>query len=242
MISIVSSTARPLLWLDFYKHLGTNKVDFEVIFVGPNEPDFQLPSNMRFIKSPVKPAQCVEIGTRAANGDYLLVTADDLFFQDPHPLDTLLEDFLSYENDKLMLSSGYAWYSPTAPEGYVKLGPDFHKSPEIDGKHYILPVGFTIRRDYYRYLGGVDRRFIALYWDLDLCYRVIRDGGITALSRVTAVEVVVAGVLCLEYQGIDMNQTLHGLWGDDFIRKSPVEPFDDYNILTESQGPKGRWV
>jgi hypothetical protein len=99
-----------------------------------------------------------------------------------------------------------------------------------------------IRRDYYRYLGGVDRRFIALYWDLDLCYRVVRDGGITALSRVTVLEVATVSVLCGEYQGIDRDQTLHGLWGDDFIRKSPVEPFDDYNILTESQGPKGRWV
>jgi len=31
MISIVSSAVRLLLWLDFYRHLGTNKDDYNIL-------------------------------------------------------------------------------------------------------------------------------------------------------------------------------------------------------------------
>ena len=57
-ISIIGTAARPENWLSLYRSLGSDDVSFEIVFVGPNEPDYELPSNFRFIKSNVKPMQC----------------------------------------------------------------------------------------------------------------------------------------------------------------------------------------
>lgn len=60
-ISLFGSVHRPHLWMDLYRSIGDNSISFEIVFVGPNDPDFELPSNFKFIKSYVKPTQCIEI-------------------------------------------------------------------------------------------------------------------------------------------------------------------------------------
>ena len=246
IISIVSSAARPELWVEFYERIGINNIDFELIFVGPNSPDYMLPDNFNFVKSQVKPVQCFEIAARISVGKYLIMLADDMFFETDNPLDKLYQDYLSYNTDKLMLSCGYSQYFSSGIPRIFEA--DFHKFIDSKNNEIVMPVGLMIDRKYYRHLGGLDRNFIALYWDLDLCFRVVEDGGITALSNVIIkdIDILNCGGLYSEFYQIDQFQTLSRIWpflpNTPFKRTTPLEPFIDDNILIVSQGPKGRWI
>jgi hypothetical protein len=223
-----------------YSNIQETNLPFEIVFVGPNAPDFILPKNFKFIQTNVKPVQCVEIAARAAKGKYLVPTADDCFFDIQNPLTKLYNSFLLYENSKLILSCKYF----TEESGR-------HIHAGILVNKVYLPVGFMIEKDYWLQLGGLDRNFIALYWDLDLCFRIVVDGGITALSDVQIIEKFYKEAdtgtsLFAEYYPEDKNTTLQRLWpmfcyNNQFKRTAPLEPFTDFDILTESQGPKGRW-
>jgi len=251
-ISILASAARPDLWIDWYKSIGENQVPFEVIFVGPNKPGFQLPDNFYFIESHVKPVQCWEIATRNASGECLIHIGDDMFFEFPNSLDTLYKDFLSYNTEKLMLSL-------QLKQAFTKVGTKVEMLIHGRHSHYtggsfsdkvIMPTGFIMSNNYYRYLGGVDRNFISIYFEVDLCLRVIEDGGLTELSDVCTVEQIFrcnTKSLYTAYEYADREITLKRLWPmfnihAKFKRSTILEPFSDYKILTESQGPKGQWV
>ena len=89
-ISIIGIAARPENWPNRYRSLDFNDVSFEIVFVGPNEPDYELPPNPRFIKSNVKPMQCLEITSRNTSGELAMYCiADDYTFVTPRPLDRL---------------------------------------------------------------------------------------------------------------------------------------------------------
>ena len=44
-IGIVSSAHRPQNWMGLYKSIGQNELEFELVFVGPNPPDYELPKD-----------------------------------------------------------------------------------------------------------------------------------------------------------------------------------------------------
>ena len=248
IISIVISGARPNLWLDLCRSIGKNRISFELIFVGPNPPEYQLPNNVFFVKTSTKPVQCFEIGIRLAQGNYLLFLADDTFFCAEHPLDSLYKEYLAYHSEKLMLSCRYGEGEGTY---FTKEFPaeNHLASSDLINPVY-MPVGFLIAKDYVISLGGLDRNFIALYWDLDLCFRVVEDGGITRLSNVWLVEQKKKHnniFMYTTFSCIDKDKTLKGLWpmfgnSNNFKRTKLLEPFTDYKILEESQGLKGKWL
>ena len=249
IISILGSAARPNLWLDWYRSIGDNQVSFEVIFVGPNKPDFQLPDNFYFIESYVKPSQCIEIAARNASGECIIHIGDDMFFESPNPLDTLYTNFLSYNAEKLMLSCRLR--CSNAKDRIKTYDKAIHFPRGATTEDVVMPAGFLMYSSYYKYLGGADINFIAIYFDVDLCLRVIEDGGITKLSDIYTVEHVfrcdTTKSLYAAYHIIDREITLKRLWPmfnihTEFKRSAILEPYIDTNILTESQGPKGRWV
>ena len=77
-LSIICSSRRPYLWQDVHKQIHSEKINYELIFIGPFKPRFKLPTNCRFIHSIVKPAQCFEIGCRSSAGDFLALFTDDI--------------------------------------------------------------------------------------------------------------------------------------------------------------------
>ena len=92
-IGLYCSAIRPHLWMNLYNNLkNTNKSEFEIMFVGNVIPEFELPPNMKFIYSNVKPAQCWYIAATRVDGDYLINVADDLLFSDG-ALDDILRTF-----------------------------------------------------------------------------------------------------------------------------------------------------
>ena len=90
-VSLVMSSIRPWLWKRLMTSLVENDINIEVIFVGdclPTEDYSFIGDNIsyEFIYSRVKPAQCYEIGFRAAQGEIVHWTADEAIYS-PHALD-----------------------------------------------------------------------------------------------------------------------------------------------------------
>lgn len=237
IISLFAPGIRTDLWLKLYSSLMGNTVPFELILVGNRQPNFELPRNFRFIYSPVKPAQCLEIGARYAVGELLMEVADDLVFKNGDALDKIYALYKNLNNDKTLIAPRW-----------------FTGGKEMTGTAGILDVwpcslGFVIKRELWKELGGIDRRFIATVSDFDIELRVRALGGNIIICRDAIVEETHVGLgplgsLWTEY-GVHDDSLLHSLWVKDGVvkdRLSPVEPFTDDNILLISQGNKGRWV
>lgn len=238
-ISIYGSAYRPELWMRFYDSIGKNDISFEIIFAGPNEPTFTLPDNFKFIKTDVKPAQCVEIAARQTRADLIMDVADDTVFLQEHPLDMLYETYISYNNPKLMLSCRFAMNGNN-------LSRTWHKFVYKDMSSPTVPVSGLVSRQLYIDMGGIDKNFVAVMFPLDIAMRIYALGGDIVLSDVFINEIRGSKGVCQEFWNCD-RPLLDRLWPNvnkdgPFNRTAPVEPFLDKNILIESQGPKGRWV
>jgi len=243
IISLFGSAIRTDLWLRLYASLMNNLVPFELVLVGDHKPDFELPHNLRFIYSPVKPAQCFEIGARYSLGG-LIIPIEDAFIFSDGALDSLYKQFTSLINDKTIVScryflSGndctgnchYFWGQPSSP---------------------IAPVCPLIKKDLWMKLGGADRRFITSYFDVDMAMRIYEIGIEAIINKDAYVEEVhkptklQARRLVEEYGFHFDRPLLDSFWVKDGktvkTRLSPVQPFADDGILTISQGAKARWL
>ncbi|MCU0666047.1 MAG: hypothetical protein MUF05_03020 [Candidatus Omnitrophica bacterium] len=241
-ISIISSAHRPQNWMNLHKSIGDNQIDFELVFVGPNPPSFNLPRNFRFIKSLVKPTQCLEIAFRSTMSDLVMCMADDCIFKTPKPLDVLYEKYQSYHSDKIIVSCRYMMDGEEQPSSCSHFFANDINSP-------IVPLSGLMSRKLWIKVGGIDRNFIGIMWDLDIAMRVHALGGSVILSDVFLDEDkgkrTAGSALCEEFWRHDRG-LLEDLWVKNgkvnFNRANPVvESFHDLNILTESQGPRGRW-
>ena len=245
-ISIFAPAIRPQNWMDLYKSIGENDVEFELVFVGPNQPDYRLPNNFRFIRSLVKPTQCLEIALRNTTADLVMNMADDCMFKGSRPLDRLYETYKNYNNDKIILSCKYMLNgedrSDTAYFSYSKEG-----TGTYDKSSPVMPLCGLMSRNLLMSIGGLDKNFIAIMWECDIAMRVHALGGDVILSDVFLEEdkdKSAGSELCNEFWEHDRG-LLESLWTKNgkihFCRTKPVESFDDLNILKASQGPRGRW-
>jgi hypothetical protein len=239
-ISIFASANRPQNWLDLYESVGENYVEFEIVFVGPVEPNFLLPDNLHFIKSLVKPAQCAEIAFRNTRGDLVMNIADDCFFVTKNPLDNLYECYKNHGNDELIVSCRYVLNGQDQSDKAHRFCVDSVNSP-------LVPLGGLMSSKLFRDLGGIDRNFIAVMWDLDIAMRVHALKGTVILSDVYLDEEKSRGAgstLCSDWWNHD-RLLLESLWTNSrevhLERAKPVETFSDYRIMEVSQGPRGRW-
>ena len=239
-ISIFASAHRPQNWMNLYKSIGDNQVDFELVFVGPNPPDYQLPKNFRFIRSFVKPAQCTEIAARNTTASLIMDIADDCEFVTPQPLDKLYNFYRTCNSDKVIVSSRMM----TNGEDQSHFA---HRFLVKDDSGLLIPVCGLMSKKLYHDLGGIDRNFVATMWPLDIAMRVHGLGGRVVLSDVYINEDrnrSAGSNLCNEYWERD-RVFLESLWMTNgkvsLDRKSSIEPFSDVNILNASQGPRGRW-
>ncbi len=250
-ISCFGPGIRPDRWIGLYNSLNTSKVDFDLTILGPNEPDFKLPDNLHYIKTNVKPAQCAEIGFRSTQSEFAMPVADDEIFSDG-ALDTLLSEFNSLGNDKSLVSCRFKLQGKDISEGALGA----NKFYVWDQSSPLAETCPLMKRESWKAVGGVDRRFIGLYWDLDLFLRVkVRAQHPGLLSRSVTVEEVGNAYgggehsLYMKYGPPYDRRMLDSFWtvpptGTGAIQKhrlSPVESYEDKDILTITQGPKGEW-
>jgi hypothetical protein len=223
-VSIVATAHRPENWMVVYDSVITN-LNIEFIFVGPNTPKYDLPSNFKFIKSKVKPTQCVEIAIRAAIGKYIMIFADDLVFETPCSLDELRSSLEATQSEFAISGCRYKNRGIIEPDSMLRFIDGDESSP-------IMPLGGLMRRSALQKIGSIDRRFVAVSYDLDYIF-VHEVQALRGTSR-----------LFNENWKPD-RELLNSLWmiDDEFspVRLGEVESFQDVDILRFSQGPRGHW-
>jgi len=258
-VSIVASAARVQAWDRFYNSLKGNSYNWEVIFVGPVPPLNDMPENFRWIKATAKPAQCYEIGFRAAKGELIHWSADDADYvksRTPNGIDVAYDYYKMHKDYKFIVAM-----RPFEDGGDVwSFHHFFGGAPQTPT---MAPFGL-MSKQFLTELGGYDKHFISGQSENDLVMRGLEAGGRVGVCMDATLwvhhgsthakvnifrkyytwdrQVLENAWLPSGYGSYtDKNQN----WNPAFISKTrlkPVEPFieqDDW--LTVSQGEKGDW-
>lgn len=259
--SIFGTCNRPHLWQWLYDTLSMNKTRFEIIFVGNAEPNFTLPDNFHFIYSNVKPVQCEYIASAMCSGEVMQEFADDCHLI-PFGIDMLYEEYKKQNDYKCIIAPRYiaTLETPNSIDDIQKIcdaAPSSLHSPDLrltygDLNSPSVCVAGVISNQFFRELGGYDRRFIIGHADLDMQIRAQMCGGrIIYKDNIWLAE---RKDLCPNWRnGITKNYTTEGnimlrnLWFDsngNFSQKrlDEVKFFEENDaILIQSQGPRGQW-
>lgn len=249
-ISIFASAIRINLWREQLESLEKNTVDWELVYVGPKQPDFNHP-RLKWYFSEVKPSQCCEAARRFCTGDILHWTADDAIypagllddiariFEINSKHENIIVACETIENDKLCKYDSFTLYD------------NERNSP------LMVPFGF-IRKSYMDRIGGWDSRFVCGQYENDFMMRAHKDGCV--VIPYFAKHIVADHVnkhtnkhsSFSEWHGHG-RKILYDLWTvEGFLshgqvgtilkeRKEPLRPFSDIGILTKSQGESGPW-
>lgn len=258
-ISLVGPSIRPELWGQFCDSLKNNKIEWEVIFVGPKGPVCDLPSNFRYIHATVKPSQCTHIAFMEAKGKYVSLTADDARYFTPDgngALDNMVEFIEKFPASEHYKKDRIAY-------GFRMFEDSF--CVESSQTHYLVPKDksplttspllypfFVINWASYIELGGYDIRFICGQAENDFLLRVVNKYGSTANSLCPTAMVWAdhdSGhdnkSKFREYHTAESN-ILREFWLKNGIyenlRYMNLLSYDYKNdICTKSQGNKGEW-
>jgi hypothetical protein len=169
LLSIFGSGIRINSWEILYNSLTKSSVPFELIIVGDKVPTFSLPDNFHYIYSKVKPAQCAEIAARYTTGELIMNVADDLVFSDS-ALNEMCNLYEKNYSQNLIVSN-------RLKRGNVIYGDEMHKFLDIVDGSPLIPMSTLMSKKLWNTLGGIDRRFTALFWDLDIAMRTLEIGG-----------------------------------------------------------------
>jgi len=168
--------------------------------------------------------------------------ADDVLFTTEHPLDKY---YKAYKDAGIENTVASAEYGNKMLAGWNRFFGHDNDSP-------IIPFCGLIPTKLWRDLGGLDSKFIAVSWDLDLAMRIFAVGGQVVMAGVFIDESIEmpgkprsrGSTLDRDYRGID-RVLLDKLWSKDgkvhFNRTAKMVPFNDEGILVRSQEPQGRW-
>lgn len=239
--SICASAFRPAQWEETYNSLKDNKLEWELIYAGPNPPNFTLPDNFIYIQTNVKPAQCYEIAFRRATGELIHWTADDTTYP-PYALDEVYNFYKSFNNNKLVVAFRTIEDNRDITEVHRLRGRDL-SAPRM------APFG-VMNREFFKELGGYDRRFICGQSENDVVMRVYEAGGKLEISKIP---VYVnhqkshhsSGTVFRAGYFVEDRKVLEGSWIKEGIiqskRLDKFEPFEDKDILTITQSQRGKW-
>lgn len=244
VVSIISPAIKVHYWDEFYRFFKTNNLPWEIVFVGPKKPVHKLASNHRHIRGNWKPAQCLEIAAREAQGEYVMIVPDDVRLHQE--------------------SMDWSWYWRQHLPPYSVVGVRYqrpHKRVEDNEQALLLPkeilspitpICGLVKRSEWLELGGLDRQFVSSFADVDLFMRMRQRGGNMfinpngiAYERDTRDD---TGRLAKRFKRIDYRYLID-LWVDDddgrlTFRKErlePFQPFDHKTILKGDQGNVRGW-
>jgi len=174
---------KPENWMMCYDSLcsDTRDVDVEMVIAGPVAPDYKLPSNINYIKTNnIKPSQCAEIARRNAQGDYIVIIADDVVFVEGS-MNSLYLDYMKKmeksDEPRIVLAKSIdeqaykqKRFDRVVDNFVYRRGGLIRHSPNVS-LHVAL-----IDRKFFDQIGGIDNRFLAVYWDMDLALRFFQLG------------------------------------------------------------------
>lgn len=129
---------------------------FDIVFCGPNEPLFDLPSNCYFIKDRGSPARCANRASQNGNGELVLLGSDDATFL-PGSIDYLLDYYYSLPQEyKLVCAIKYGEANTWMEEEYWKMA--YHEPIRLGGipNNAYMMLNSVSRREYWLEMGGYD--------------------------------------------------------------------------------------
>ena len=166
LVSLFGSGIRTHRWEGLYNSLTKSSVPFELIIVGNKVPEFSLPKNFHYIYSKVKPAQCSEIAARYTTGELIMNIADDLLFSD-NALKEMCNLYEKNASEDLIVSNRLT-------RGKKIYGDEMHRFLSTVPGSPLIPLSTLMSKKLWIKLGGIDRRFTALFWDLDIAMQQIK--------------------------------------------------------------------
>jgi len=260
-IGVYCSSKRPYLWGGLYQTLTTNNVNFNLCIAGPNPPIEPLPGNMKYIQTNVKPAQCWFIAAQNTVGDYVMNIPDDMILSHGclDDMTKLISGDMTISSPELIPHGNMInkkkenHYLMWDARGYVKGDPrDNYTNKRCTGT--ILPLLSPIpllsfmRKETFNNI-GIDKQYVAMWWNLDMSLELISRGGKIIISENSYGYEFRGGgdkgSLCqipddiFYYNDMWIDQAIIG--GPDkkvrTTRKEPIDPLV-YNetVLTVSQG------
>jgi hypothetical protein len=262
--SLIAPSIRPHLWKQFYNSIQHTEINYEVIFIGPLPPIENLPVNVRWIESTVKPSQCTHIGFLEAKGEIISLTADDAQYFSPNNISAIdnmysfIMNFPKKDNyNPQKIAYGFRMFEDkfcieTTNTHYLTINKNSSVSQPL-----LYPF-FAIYKDLYMEIGGYDNRFICGQAENDFLLRITEKYGNT-ISSVCPTAMVWAdhedhknSGKFREYHKIE-NTTLRDLWllyshevpdGKYVSRRldTTIKSYiNDDTLYSKSQGECGEW-
>lgn len=233
-ISAYASAIRTDRWMEMYEKITSeNTAKIEFVFVGPYTPDYTLPDNFRFTQSNFKPGQCFEIAARQSTGKALLQLADDIEYT-PGAIDLMFNEYIK-DPEHIMASCHY-WLLDTNLSNCQ----NFEGSPLAESHGWPnLPVCGLYDREIHYKIGGADKRFWAVQWELDMYNRLYVHGLRTVMVDGICREVIQEHHLCNTLGKFSPDRgTLLAIWENfgnfNIHRKDAVQSYDE-NIMSVEQ-------
>jgi hypothetical protein len=234
-ISAYLSSIRPYRWMRIHEMLSSAGLSFEIVIVGPNDPDFSLPKEIKFFKSDVKPSQCFHAAATMSEGEALLQIVDDIEYQDGG-IQAMFKAVMETDNE--MATCQYF------QNGHSNV---YHQniSGSIMNLCYLplLPVCGLYRRNVYSEIGGLDKRFNGVMGELDLYMRMSVAGYSTKFvnficNENTDYQKKEDSSLCGKFWNQDRPRFID-LWSTSGnlypIRKDIVRKYSNVDLLTVNQ-------
>lgn len=177
--SLICPSIRPQYWKEFCDSLKDNVLDWEVLFIGPNGPIEELPSNARWIKTFVKPSQCTHIGFMEAKGEYASITADDAVYFSPNhkgALDNMYNFIKNFPENIDYNKYKIAYAFRMFEDDFCAETTYTHR---LNENFPLLYPFFVVTKEVYEEVGGYDNRFICGQCENDFLYRIMLKYGHT---------------------------------------------------------------
>jgi hypothetical protein len=184
-LSIVIPGIRNHFWPRLTESILHSCVDeqFELIFVGPNEPSeiLKLP-NIKYIRDYGCPSRALQIGSMVAEGQYISYTSDDCIARPGSLKRTLCaieSDIVGLQYSESPNFSG----SPHPIEYYNAWHHSDLRCSHVD-QSWKIPIIFLMPTTLFYEYGGIDCRFEHINMNLhDLAFRMQRDGRSVSISN-----------------------------------------------------------
>jgi len=170
-VGVFCSSNKPHLWSDLYKTLSNNSVDWNLCIAGPYPPIEPLPGNVKFIQTNVKPAQCYFIAEQNTIGEYVINMADDVTLSSGS-----IDDLVGIINSKMTIASCYGKRHPRQSNMWKIRSPR-----QKITLPFFMPGNSMMHRETFNNI-GIDKNFVALYWDYDIAFELVSMGGKVVIS------------------------------------------------------------
>lgn len=235
-VSIILSTKNFKDIEKINENFQNSQLNYEIIAVGPSKKNYEI-DKLKIIQSFTKPVQCLEIAKNFANGEWVLIWSDDLFFLDKKKDNLKKLINLAKSNENSLISCQLV--------NEINKDLNSHRYDTSNLKSPILPIAAPLKNEWIKLNGFYDKNFIATLADIDLYLRLMSKGFKVKIEDIKIIEKHKSNYsLNSDYHAVD-RRVLNKFWLKNINmgiieREKEISSFNK-NQLNLPQGPRGRW-